>query len=281
MPAGPPSWALPFTGIRGSRGYRRHSCLGGPLDSHYPQRGVAAPGSPSIQPRGLRAEGEEHEAGLRGQVRMEGSCGVAVPLVSGGRSSEEAGKGRFPVAVGLSPLLPSYPGVLPSFFPSVLPSLPHPSVHSSSSCRVSHWTSTTYSSPLFFIRPPTLYPFQHNPTQLGPSLRGHMVRPCGPEGCGPERNAREDPSAAWGPGRRSWEGSGVWAECGAVSQARAPWGSEGPPGRNIPFVGEGSWHRAGRPWGPQACRLIAAPASSRGSGGEHAWPVCAELRARR
>lgn len=87
---------------------------------------MAAPWSPWIQPRGPRTEGEEREAGLRGRVRMEGSCGVAVPLVSGGRSSEEAGKGRFPVAVSLFPLLPSYPGsCLPSFHPSFPPSLIH------------------------------------------------------------------------------------------------------------------------------------------------------------
>lgn len=96
--------------------------------------------------------------------------------------------------------------------------------------------TTTCSSPLFFICPPTLYPFPHNPTQLGPSLRGHMVRPCGPECCCLERNAREDPSAAWGPGRRTrgeWCLGRVWGS----EPGQGTVGQRGAPGREHPLHG--------------------------------------------
>lgn len=206
----------------------------GPLDSHYPVW-VAAPWSPSAQPKGLRTEGKEHEAGLRGHSAWKGTVG-SLPLVSGGRNSEEAGGAWGRAACCGQPVLPSSlpRGVLPSFFPSILPSLILPSTaHPPSMCLVTHSLGLKHLLPTP-IHLPTFIPSSTIPLSSGLACGVTRLGCCGPECCSPEgtpektsahRGAREVVS----PGRAVAPGLSV-----GQSWARALWGSEGSPGGMFP-----------------------------------------------
>ena len=84
------------------------------------QCGVAAPWSLRPSPGGHGQKGR-NTRWPQGTFSTEGHCGVTVPLVSGGRSSKEAGRG-LPAAVSLSLLPPHRGSCLPSFHPSFPPS---------------------------------------------------------------------------------------------------------------------------------------------------------------
>lgn len=162
-----------------------------------------------------------------------GRCAARLrgPEQRGGRRGVGAGCLSRPVC---PPFFPPTGG--PTFLLSIHPSFPHPSVHSSPSFHVSGDPLTEPQAPTPHSHPSShLYPFQHNPAQLRPSLRGHTVRLLWSRVLQSGGDTGEDPSASWGPGGGlPWEGSGAWAECGAESRARALWGSEGSPGGMSP-----------------------------------------------
>ena len=202
---------LPFMGIRGSGGYRRHSCLG---SSGFPLPSVGwRPPGPFDPAQGAMDRRGGTRAGLRGHSARKGTVGSLC------RSSQGAGAARRPGG-GCLPRLacPSFPLTGgPAFLLSIRPSLPHPSVHSSSSFHVSGDPPPGPQAPTPPRSHPAshLYPFQHNPAQLGPSLQGHMVRLLWSRVLqfGEERQRR--PQRIVGPGRWSplggqWRLGRVW-----------------------------------------------------------------------
>lgn len=233
MPAGPPTEALLFTGIRGSGGYS--AAVWVPLDSHYPVW-VVAPWSPfEPSPRGAADRKKEGTRSWpQGTFSMEGHCGVAVPLISGGRNSGEAERAWGRAALS-RPVCPPFfpPAGGPTFLLSIHPSFPHPSVHSSPSFHVSGDPLTepqgTYS-PLPSIFPPLSLPTQSQLRSSGLACGGHTVRLLWSRVLQSGGDTGEDPSASWGPGG-GLPGRAVvpWAECGG-RQSQALWNVRSPQG---------------------------------------------------
>ena len=216
---------------------RRHSCLG---SSGFPLPSVGwRPPGPFDPAQGA----VDRRGGTRrwpGDIQHARALWVTAPRVSGGRSSEEAGRGCLPRLA-----CPSFfsPTGGPAFLLSIRPSLPHPSVHSSSSFRVSGDPPPGPQAPTPPHSHPSshLYPFQHNPAQLGPSLRGHMVRLLWSRvlRSGEERQRR--PQRIVGPGR--WSPLGGQWRLGQVWDSELGQGTVGqrgvPGGGDVPFIGEG------------------------------------------
>lgn len=198
------------------------------------QCGVAAPWSVRPSPGGGGQKGR-NTALASGDIQHARALWVTAPLVSGGRSSEEAGRGCLPWLA-----CPSFfpPTGGPAFLLSIRPSLPHPSVHSSSSFRVSGDTPPGPQAPTPPHSHPSshLYPFQHNPAQLGPSLRGHMVRLLWSRvlRSGEERQRRPQRIVGprrWSPLGGQWRLGQVWNSelgQGTVGQRGVPGGGTSP-----------------------------------------------------